>query len=182
MSNGRHAGAVGRPQRASGHPRPASKTSDPGAAVTPETFEAPFQWGMVYLLARLFYEVRDRTDVALKPHNLTPMQFTILASLGRWKGLNSAELSRRFSVTPQTMGEMIANLERRDLIARSEDPGNRRALRLELTSVGKRLVDACTAEMREMEKELFSPFSPPELADLRTHLVSLHEHLGLRGR
>jgi DNA-binding MarR family transcriptional regulator len=143
-------------------------------------FEAPFKWDMVYLLARTFYEVRDRTDATLKPFNLTPMQFTILASLGRWEGLNSAELSRRFNVTPQSMGEMVGNLERRGLVVRRSDPDNRRALKLELTNKGRGLVETCTAGMRKLEMELFSAFSPDELHDLRERLITLHEHLGLK--
>jgi DNA-binding MarR family transcriptional regulator len=134
---------------------------------------------MVYLLARVFYAVHDRTEQTLKPDGLTPMQFTILASVGRWKGLSSAELSRRFKVTPQTMGEMIANLERRGLVARLADPDNRRTLKLELTADGEQLVETCTGRMRQMELELFSAFSPQELHELRERLVALHQHLGL---
>ena len=187
MANRRHAGAVRRPRR---QPEPAPAARAPVVAAPDDqademaaaVFETPFRWGMVYLLARIFYEVRDRSEATLKPHNLTPMQFTIIASLARWQGLNSAELSRRFKVTPQTMGEMVANLERRALVVRQEDPNNRRALTLDLTDEGRRLLETCNARMREMELELFSAFSPSELHDLRERLTSLHEHLGLKSR
>jgi DNA-binding MarR family transcriptional regulator len=135
---------------------------------------------MVYLLARLFYAVRDRTEATLKPHNLTPMQFTILASVGRWQDMSSAELSRRFNVTPQTMGEMITNLERRGLLVRREDPRNRRTLRLALTGPGEQLVETCNAQVRQMELDMFSAFSPAELQELRERLILLHEHFGLQ--
>jgi DNA-binding MarR family transcriptional regulator len=149
-----------------------------GPAVSPESFEAPFEWGMVYLLARIFYGMRDRTEATLRPHNLTPMQFTILASLERWQDLTSAELSRRFKVTPQTMGEMIANLERRGLVVRREHPSNRRALRVALTAEGVLLLDACNARVRDMEADLFGAFTPKELAELRARLATLHLRLG----
>jgi DNA-binding MarR family transcriptional regulator len=160
----------------------ASKTTTAAASggptASPESFEAPFEWGMVYLLARIFYAMRDRTEATLRPHNLTPMQFTILASLERWQGLTSAELSRRFRVTPQTMGEMIANLERRGLVIRREDPANRRALRVDLTDEGGRLVEACNAKVREMEAELFGDFTPKQMDELRARLAALHLRLG----
>src|SRR6516162_9249097 len=99
MSNRRHAGALRRSQR---EPRATrvgraklALAADSQAAPGPG-IEPPFKWDMVYLLARAFYEVRDRTEEMLEPFSLTPMQFTILASLERWVGLNSAELSRRF--------------------------------------------------------------------------------------
>ena len=55
----------------------------------------PVEWGLIYLIARVFYGMRSRTEEALRPHSLTPMQFTILAGMERWEGVSSAELSRR---------------------------------------------------------------------------------------
>jgi DNA-binding MarR family transcriptional regulator len=139
--------------------------------------EPPFRWGMIYLLARIFYAMRQRTEDALKPHNLTPMQFTIISTLGRRQGLSSAELSRRFSVTPQTMGEMIGNLERRSLVARVQDPANRRALKLNLTQEGERLLRLCETAMHDVEAAMFEDMSPREFEALRARMISLHGRL-----
>jgi DNA-binding MarR family transcriptional regulator len=139
----------------------------------------PEKWGMIYMLARIFYVMRQRTEDALKPHNLTPMQFTILNSLKSWDGLSSAELSRRFGVTPQTMGEMIGNLERRALVARVQDPANRRALRLSLTRSGDQLLETCESAMQAVEAEMFAEMSPRDLEALRGRMIGLHTHLGL---
>ena len=147
--------------------------------LTTETFEAPFRWGMVYLFARIFYDMRSRTEEALKPHGLTPIQSTILGTLERRPGLSSADLSRRFGVTPQTMGEMIANLERRTLVARTENPGNRRALRLTLTPEGRRMVELCDAAMLVVERDMFSGFSAKEVAEIKRQLGRLHDHMGI---
>jgi len=139
----------------------------------------PEKWGMVYLLARIFYAMRQRSEDALRPHNVTPMQFTILSALKRWDGMSSAELSRRFGVTPQTMGEMIGNLERRALIARVQDPSNRRALRLSLTPLGDELFQTCEAAMQAVESEMFEQMSARDLEALRGRMVGLYNHLGL---
>ena len=152
---------------------PGDDDARPGPAGPPE------KWGLVYLLARIFYAMRQRSEDALKPHNVTPMQFTILSSLKRWDGLSSAELSRRFGVTPQTMGEMIGNLERRALVARVQDPSNRRALRLSLTDAGERLFAACEAAMQAVEADMFEEMSPRDLETLRARMLGLHDHLGL---
>ena len=153
--------------------REAAATANDAAVGPPE------KWGMIYLLARIFYAMRQRSEDALKPHNVTPMQFTILNSLRTWDGLSSAELSRRFGVTPQTMGEMIGNLERRALIARVQDPANRRALRLSLTAAGGRLLAACEGAMKAVEEEMFEDMSPRDLEALRGRMLGLHNHLGL---
>lgn len=149
------------------------------AGRTPVDPAGPFPWSMIYLFARIFYAVRMRSEEALKPHNLTPMQFTILATLYRISGMSSAELSRRFNVTPQTMGEMVANLERRSLLERGQDLANRRALRLTLTDAGRRLVKVCDADMVRVEAGLLDGLSPRQRDDFRATLVAMHEHLGL---
>ena len=140
----------------------------------------PVPWGLIYLLARVFYGMRARTEEALRPEGLTSMQFTILAGLQRWKGLSSAELSRRFEVTPQTMGEMIANLERRGLVARRQDPANRRALKLDLTPEGERQVKLSTASVNGVESSLLEGLSPQQAEGLRQGLTALFAHIGLR--
>jgi DNA-binding MarR family transcriptional regulator len=139
----------------------------------------PENWGLIYLLARIFYAMRQKSEDALRPYNLTPMQFTILDSLKRWNGLSSAELSRRFRVTPQTMGEMIGNLERRALIARVQDPANRRALRLSLTCAGEQLLASCATEMHAIEAKMFEQMSHRDIEGLKSRLRTLHDGLGL---
>ena len=158
---------------AAGRPQPKA------TPLTTETFEEPFQWGMVYLLARIFYDMRSRTEEALKPYGLTPIQSTILGTLGLRPGVSSADLSRRFGVTPQTMGEMIANLERRNLVARTENPGNRRALRLNLTPEGRRMVGLCNTAVQGVEREMFSGFSAKEAAEFNRQLGRLNDHMGI---
>ncbi len=139
----------------------------------------PFPWEMIYLFARIFYDMRGRCEDALKPYSVTTMQFTILATLGQWQGLSSAELSRRFNVTPQTMGEMIGNLERRLLVERRQDPTNRRALLLSLTPDGAKLVKQCNVAMDKVETQMLKGLSKTEVDELRDRLLVLNTHLGI---
>ena len=178
------AGAV---RLAAGAASPVAKIESPAPAPRPplatdreaDRPEGPFQWGMIYLLARIFYAMRGHTEDALKPYGLTPMQVTILATLNRWDGLSSAEMSRRFGVTPQTMGEMIANLERRSLLARTQDPSNRRALKLNLTADGRKMVRQCDEVLDGVETDMFKGMSEREFKQLRRQLAQLHDDLGL---
>ena len=167
------------PDRAgSARARTAARNAPLEAIEDPQSANGPFPWSLIYLFARIFYAVRMRSEEALKPYSLTPMQFTILATLGRWPGLSSAELSRRFNVTPQTMGEMVANLERRSLVERGQDQSNRRALKLSLTDVGRALVRTCDAEMDKVEAEMVKGLTPTQRAELRASLAALHSEIG----
>ncbi len=79
------------------------------------------------------------------------------------------------------MGEMIVNLERRSLLVRSQDPRNRRALKLTLTDEGDAVMRQCNAAMKTVEAEMFATLSPQQVADLRSNLMSLHVNLGMAG-
>ena len=138
---------------------------------------APVAWEMIYLLARVFYGMRSQCEEALKPCSLTPMQFTILSSLRTMQGLSSAELSRRFKVTPQTMGEMIVNLEKRSLVAREQDPQNRRALKLGLTDEGLALLRQGEQAMLTVEEGMFGAMPGGDRERLRGALLALYEQI-----
>ncbi len=77
------------------------------------------------------------------------------------------------------MGEMIANLERRSLLARTQDPSNRRALKLNLTVEGRKMVRQCDEVLDGVETDMFKGMSEREFKQLRRQLAQLHDDLGL---
>src|SRR5689334_4632464 len=93
--------------------------------------------GTLYLVHTLAHASRSMLDDALRHLDLSSLQYTVLSVLAQNANLSSSRLSRRFYVTPQTMGELILLLERKGLIERREDPANKKALLLSLTRLGK---------------------------------------------
>ena len=55
----------------------------------------------IYLLSRLHYALRKKIDTKLAPAKLTAVKYTVMSMLRGRKSLSSAEISRRYSVTPQ---------------------------------------------------------------------------------
>jgi len=138
------------------------------------------EWTMLHPRAMFFlnqanHAVRTRLEAALAPLRLTGIQYTVLSVIGSREGLSSAELSRRFFVTPQTMNELIGGLQRRKLILRKEDPANRRILRMRLTAEGKRMLQACDAAADAVERDVFS-FLPAESYERFRDLCRLIAH------
>ena len=121
----------------------------------------------LYLLHFLAHATRVRLDEALRPLGLSSFHYTVLSVLVRNEGMSSSKLSRRFHVTPQTMGEVIALLERKGLISRSEEAANRRVLRLALTADGRQAVVAAAALVADIESQVFATLSGAERARLQ---------------
>lgn len=114
---------------------------------------------LIYLVNNLNLLVRRMLDERLKPHNLGGLQYTILTLIRDRDGISSAELSRRFFVTPQTMNESVTGLERRGLIARTESETNRRILIARVLPEGLALLETCDKIADEVEAEVFSDLS-----------------------
>jgi DNA-binding MarR family transcriptional regulator len=127
----------------------------------------PNQQRTIYLLSRLNHAIHHRVDEMLREYGITAVQFTVLSLLRLREQLSSAEIARRFSVTPQSMNEVIFALEGKHLIARSEDPGNRRVLRVVLTAAGHRMLEGCDARIDDLEARLFVRLNLGQLAQLR---------------
>jgi DNA-binding MarR family transcriptional regulator len=131
---------------------------------------------VIYLIKRAEIEITSRISRSLALLDLTPIQYTLLYFIDANKGdLSSAQLSRRFLVTPQSMNELVQLLEKKKLIKKNVDPSHRRILRISLTKKGKQLLEISNKATDELEATLFSELSSGELNALRHSLGKILE-------
>lgn len=104
-----------------------------------------------YLVFRLERRIRARLDEALARHGVTTTEFMALSELRARDGLSSAQLARIAFVTPQAMNLVIRDLEQRELIRRTPDPGQRRVLRTSLTRKGLSTLQRCDRALDGIE-------------------------------
>jgi DNA-binding MarR family transcriptional regulator len=130
-----------------------------------------------YLLAMVHHAIRARLEAALKPVNVTPLQFTVLEVLAAHEGMTSADLSRRFYVTPQTMGEVVAHLVRRGLARREPLAADRRLVAIHATDDGMALLVEAEAALAAIEAEVFGSLNAAEHGALHGVLASLVQSL-----
>lgn len=125
----------------------------------------------MYLLNQANQAVRSRLEQDLRPLGLTGIQYTVLSIVGSRDGISSAELSRRFFVTPQTMNEIVGALERRGLLVREESAQSRRILTARLTPEGVELLARADEVADTIEAEAFGSLSEADFAELRRILT-----------
>jgi DNA-binding MarR family transcriptional regulator len=134
----------------------------------------------MYLLNEASQAVRSQLEAALRDLQMTGIQYTILTIVDEHASISSTELSRRFFVTAQTMNEIITWLEKRRLIARREDPANKRILRMALTAQGRKLLKRCEKIADRVEDAAFDWIDVDDFDTLRQSLRNLVR--GLRER
>lgn len=135
----------------------------------------------IYLLNQANYALRSMLDARLRAVQMTGIQYTILSLVDRHEGISSAELSRRFVVTAQTMNEITNGMVKRGLLSRKEDADNKRILRLKLSAPGRKTLKACDAIADEIEGVAFDWMSAADQERLRESLRALTRGLRERG-
>ena len=128
--------------------------------------------GTLYLIHVLTHATRSWLDNALSDLGLTSFHYTVLSMIAHNEGLSSSQLSRRFYVTPQAMSEVILLMDKRGLIVRSEDPANRKVLRLRLTREAHGIVEHADRLVATLEGEIFADLTKRELVAFREVAIS----------
>lgn len=144
-------------------------------AYAPVTDRAALRPRTMYLMYITAHAIRSELEQLFRPLSLTGMQYSILTMIEANGGMSSAEVSRRFFVTPQTMNQTIQGLVQQGLIDKQRDPDNRRVLILGLTDEGRALLVKADAIADQVERETFSVLDDAELAMLRKLTVRVFE-------
>ena len=124
------------------------------------------------LLRQLQGAARRATEEALRDSGLTAAQANVLTELAYGQPRSNAQLARLHSVTPQSMVEILASLERRGLISRSAKPEGGRAMPAKLTEKGHAQLLTVHLAMRQVEQRLLNSLSTSDISQLRNLLES----------
>ena len=129
-------------------------------------------------LSRLVQDIHARIS---ERHDLTPVQAKLLCVLA-FGPRGMAELAQCFGVEKAALTGLVDRAERRGLVRRSPVPGDRRALRVTLTTTGCRAAAAFHAEATEELHHLLSPLAPRDREAFRSALAKIITACGASGR
>jgi DNA-binding MarR family transcriptional regulator len=99
----------------------------------------------------------------LREHGATLAQYAVLTALDEEPGLSNAGLARRAFVTPQTMNQVLQELEQKGWVARHPDPAHARILQADLTPAGRTALRACRLAVDAVEEQMLAPLAPGDI-------------------
>ncbi|KQR88621.1 MarR family winged helix-turn-helix transcriptional regulator [Microbacterium sp. Leaf179] len=110
----------------------------------------------------LLWQVTNRWQAAIRralsPHELTHVQFVLLAVL-TWgdtaDGMTQAELSHRAGADPMMVSQVVRALAERGLVERHPDAADRRAIRVRATAEGRERARAANHAVEEVDEAAF---------------------------
>jgi DNA-binding MarR family transcriptional regulator len=126
-----------------------------------------------YLLRQAQAAARLTLERALSELNVTPPQFAVLTMLKAYPGLSGADLARVALLTPQTVGQIIRNLERAGAIRKTAHPVHGRVLQWSLTRRGTTLLARCRRHVMALERRLAAGLSPRTEVTVRRWLAAV---------
>lgn len=131
-----------------------------------------------YVIGRLDRALAIEVGKRVSQHGITLPQYTALSVLELQSGLSNAQLARRAFVRPQSMMQVVADLEEKKLIVRALEPGNGRILRTQVTPSGHELLKRCSVDVANLEREMLEGIGDAERDVLRKALISCVRRLG----
>ncbi len=133
--------------------------------------------GPGYLLKRAQTALHAALAAALREHGATVAQYAVLAAVDEEPGLSNADLARRAFVTPQTMNQILRELEHKGWVTRHPHPGHGRILQADVTQEGRAALRACHQAADAIEEQMLAGLSPASCQQLTAALCSCIEAL-----
>jgi|SRR5215217_7187881 len=130
-----------------------------------------------YQLKRAEHALRLEMDGVFREMGLTTPQYAALSVLEDEPGLSGAALARRCFVTPQTMNQILTNLEAAGMVERRPHPEHGRVLSAYLTGEGAKRVSRAHGEVEAIEERMLAGLGREERSLLLEALRNCVESL-----
>ncbi len=130
-----------------------------------------------FLINKINKNFRDLQRNVIKTHKVTIPQYCVIRHIGKSGGLQFKDLALGCHCSRPTMTGIIDTMERKKLVARVQNPEDRRSLLVVLTEKGKRLYDSIPIE-ESIFKNCCTDLLPNEIQQLNNLLVKFLEHFG----
>jgi len=131
-----------------------------------------------HVLRHVARTIQAQLTEQFKRYGVSDAEYTVMFVLKRMPGLSSAEISRWTAVTAQAGNQIVKSLAEQGFVVRRPSDDHGRVLRIELTTEGRRVVDACERHANAVEDQMCEGMSPEERGDFVRLLRSAAIGLG----
>jgi DNA-binding MarR family transcriptional regulator len=95
-------------------------------------------------------------------YRVTPVQYAALVAIREQPGVDATRLSSLIAFDRATIGDVIDRLEKRKLVTRRQNPGDRRIKLLFLTKFGEDILVKADPAVSRVQKRLLEPLTKKE--------------------
>ena len=140
----------------------------------------PLRRELMFQLVETSRLLRTSVEQRARQHGTTRAQWGVMSRLRRQEGLNQASLAEQMDLQPISLARLLDRLQSQNLIERREDPADRRAYRLFLTTEGRALVDELDAVRTEIADEILGEAEEAAIQSALGTLAMIREQIRAR--
>lgn len=126
-----------------------------------------------FLLSKAQQSVYQHFKIKLAEHDVTPVQYGILACLWQHDGQAPSQIAANLNLDSSTITGILDRMENKGLLRRTPDPNDRRALKVVLTVSGSALQSPIDKIIDDANEEVMENLSQTERESLKTLLGQL---------
>ena len=134
-----------------------------------------------YLVKRAQSVIHLALEEIVTKHGLGIPHYVVLTLLAETPGLPNAELARKAFVTPQSMNEVLKQLEAHGLVERHPSQSNARILKAHLTHAGEKKWRSVHDGVQELEERLLRGLTQEEVRVLNQSLETIIRNMTQAG-
>jgi DNA-binding MarR family transcriptional regulator len=131
-----------------------------------------------FLVRHVWLTMRSAVEAVLREFDLSVPQYATLVTLEHHPGFSVADVARTVASSRQAANELLAGLERQDLISRTPHLTDRRTHQLRLTDAGRKRLDEARPAVARREAELEAGFNGEQRTAVREWMVGVVEACG----
>lgn len=109
-----------------------------------------------WITQRLARALQRAVELVASDNGITVPEYHLLLATSDDVGRSNAELARLMFVTPQSANRVLADLEQRGFLVRTDDPSHRRIRNTRLTPEGRAVLEACTSRITVIENRVMA--------------------------
>jgi len=140
----------------------------------------PTEPGLHDLTRLAFHSFRRRLEQGLAIHGVSPGQWRFLRQLWRSNGLSQRKLAGQLAISEATATVTLRELQKKGLIDRRRNAGNRREVLIFLTQSGRALESSLLPVTRDIHDLATRGMSVPDVAGLENLLRQVIANLDRR--
>ncbi|GMA61714.1 MarR family transcriptional regulator [Alicyclobacillus fastidiosus] len=133
----------------------------------------PLHDSLGFMISQTYRKVANFTMLHFKPYGVTTEQWVVLLTLARHEGITQTQLADLTKKDKTTITRILDSLERKALVERRKDAGDRRAIQAFVTDEGKRLANELADVERNAIDLLFGSYTAQEKEQLKAALLAV---------
>src|SRR5690606_15501313 len=124
--------------------------------------------------------IKQKGREILNHFPVTPPQFVAMQWLLEEGSMTIGELSKKMYLAFSTTTDLIARMEKNNLVKRVRDERDRRVVRVHLLDEGIRIIDEVIKKRQTYLQEILHGFSDEDIRTLQSNLRKLHDNMKLK--